>query len=67
MPTFHYEALDKKGKRISGSVAARSPDEAIESLRKQGIFTTAIRDPAGGRRPGLLERLRRIAPGTRSG
>lgn len=39
---YEYAALDSEGLRSTGAVSAASPDEAIASLRRQGLVATHI-------------------------
>ena len=41
-----YQAIDATGKTVSGTTDAADTTEAIESLRRQGLFATDVR-PAG--------------------
>lgn len=67
---FGYQGFDATGKAVSGSVEAAGADDAIESLRRQGLFVTEVRGgeaAAGAKsnaaatsapaRPGLLSRF----------
>ncbi len=38
MATFQYEALDKNGKTQKGSIEAKSPEEAMNQLRMNGLY-----------------------------
>jgi type IV pilus assembly protein PilC len=40
--TFSYEAMDPAGKVLTGSVEAADTSEAIEVLRRQGLFVTQV-------------------------
>jgi type IV pilus assembly protein PilC len=44
MPTFAYEALNTAGKPQKGSVEATSSEEAIQRIKAQGFFPTAVRE-----------------------
>ncbi len=44
MPTFQYEALDKAGKQQKGVIDAASSEEAIQRIKLQGFFPTAVRE-----------------------
>jgi type IV pilus assembly protein PilC len=44
MPTFQYEALDKGGKQQKGMIDAASSEEAIQRIKLQGFFPTAVRE-----------------------
>ncbi|MBY0112670.1 MAG: type II secretion system F family protein [Phycisphaerales bacterium] len=41
--SFVYSGFDASGKAVAGSIDASAPAEAIEALRKRGIFTTAVK------------------------
>ena len=44
MPTFAYEALNAAGKPQKGTVDAPSSEEAIQRIKAQGYFPTAVRE-----------------------
>ncbi|MFZ4575942.1 MAG: type II secretion system F family protein, partial [Phycisphaerales bacterium] len=44
MPTFAYEALNSAGKPQKGTIDAASTDEAIQRIKSQGFFPTAVRE-----------------------
>lgn len=44
MPTFAYEALNAAGKPQKGTVEANSSEEAIQRIKAQGYFPTAVRE-----------------------
>lgn len=44
MPTFQYEALNASGKPQKGSIEAASSDEAIQRIKLQGLYPTAVRE-----------------------
>ena len=41
---FKYTGINNKGKNISGTAEANSPEEAIVKLRSQGIYVTDVRE-----------------------
>ncbi|GAB7386578.1 type II secretion system F family protein [Bacillaceae bacterium] len=43
MPAFHYVAVTRQGKRIKGKVEANDPQEAIGSLKAQGLYVQKIK------------------------
>lgn len=45
MPFYQYQATDKQGKPIQGTVQARSLDEAGRALALQGFRVTDLREP----------------------
>jgi len=50
MPTYHYEAMDAKGKEVKDVIEALSNEEAISKIRNLGYFPTKIREKGGRRR-----------------
>ena len=44
MPTFTYEALNAGGKPQKGTIDASSSEEAIQRIKSQGYFPTAVRE-----------------------
>jgi len=50
MATYEYAALDSAGSPATGTVEAGSSDEAIQEIRAQGYFPTAVREADGGGR-----------------
>ena len=44
MPTYQYEALNSAGKPQKGAVEAVSSEEAIQKIKSQGYFPTAVRE-----------------------
>lgn len=44
MPTFTYEALNAAGKPQKGSVDANTSEDAIQRIKAQGLFPTAVRE-----------------------
>jgi type IV pilus assembly protein PilC len=44
MPTFAYEALNQAGKPQKGAIDANSSEEAIQRIKAQGYFPTAVRE-----------------------
>lgn len=44
MPTYAYEAMNSAGKTQKGSVEANSSEEAIQQIKAQGYFPTAVRE-----------------------
>jgi type II secretion system protein F len=65
MARFHYVALDRAGKQVTGEIAAENPDEVKRRLRDMGYFPSNIGEaarPALGRPTGSRRR-RRITSG----
>ncbi|MCH2135761.1 MAG: type II secretion system F family protein [Phycisphaerales bacterium] len=56
MATWEYQALDSGGKNVSGSIEAGSSEEAIQSLRGQGLFPTTVTEEGAGAKGGLFSR-----------
>jgi type IV pilus assembly protein PilC len=52
MPTFVYEARRKTGEQVSGSQEAADQKSALEALRAQDLFVTALKQQKGFRREG---------------
>lgn len=46
--SFVYSGFDASGKPVSGTVDAAGTAEAIESLRKRGVFTTSVHAAEAG-------------------
>jgi type IV pilus assembly protein PilC len=44
MPTYQYEALNSAGKPQKGVVEAGTSEEAIQRIKSQGYFPTAVRE-----------------------
>ncbi|MES2997164.1 MAG: type II secretion system F family protein [Verrucomicrobiota bacterium] len=44
MPNFTYTALDNKGEKTSGVVAAANEEEARQQVRGQGLYLTALEE-----------------------
>jgi type IV pilus assembly protein PilC len=44
MPTYQYEALNSAGKPQKGTVEATTSEEAIQRIKGQGYFPTAVRE-----------------------
>ncbi len=63
MPVYEYNALNEKGRRVSGIVDAESPAAARQKLRASRIFPVSITEvsrliqDAGGRSSGLFSIL----------
>ncbi len=66
MPTFSYEAMNKVGQPVKGTVEATSSEEAIAKVRAQGHFPTKIKAASGGggKGPGIIKRVTVSAGGT---
>ncbi|MFZ4386846.1 MAG: type II secretion system F family protein [Chthoniobacterales bacterium] len=44
MPSFTYVALDAQGQQVSDSIEAVSQAEAVNALRKKGLFPTSVQE-----------------------
>ena len=45
MPTFKYKALDmKSSQEVTGNVEARDPADAVNKVRRLGVFPTFVRE-----------------------
>jgi len=42
MPVFAYQAVDASARDVRGTIAADSPREAREKLRRQGLLVEAV-------------------------
>src|SRR5437016_4011289 len=66
MPRFQYVALDARGQESTGSMEAKSANEAIGQLRQAGYFPTGVYEDgkAPASRDGKVKRSRaaRVAP-----
>ncbi|MEM7233409.1 MAG: type II secretion system F family protein [Planctomycetota bacterium] len=51
MPVFAYEARDRNGQRVRDEVEAPSKDDAIKTLKAQGLRPTALKMKPGGAKP----------------
>lgn len=49
MPNYDYAGLDKRGKKVKGTMEADSPRMLRQLLKQRGIFVTHV---GGGRKPG---------------
>ncbi len=49
MPTFLYEARDRKGQLHRGTIEATDPRHAYEQLRQQGLWVTRLKEQADSR------------------
>lgn len=49
MPTFRYDARDKKGNTVSGYIDALEARSAAAALREQGLFPSRIEQTGGGK------------------
>ena len=48
MPTIAYEAMIAAGKSQKGTIDASSSDDAMQKLRGDGLYPTAVREQKGG-------------------
>ena len=48
MAKFNYKAMDASGKEVTGSIEAASQAQAIQQIRAQKLFPTAIGQASGG-------------------
>jgi type IV pilus assembly protein PilC len=44
MPTYAYEALNAAGKPQKGTVEATTSEDAVQQIKQQGFFPTAVRE-----------------------
>ncbi|HKN67443.1 MAG TPA: type II secretion system F family protein [Gemmatimonadaceae bacterium] len=72
MPAFAYKAIDRTGKRLSGSLDAASSVALARTLEDRGLVVVAVADAApngaqprtgarGGKRQGVLDATRALA------
>ena len=64
MPTFAYEALNAAGKPQKGTIDAASNEEAVQRIKAQGYFPTAVREQKGkkaeeGDKPGDAKKAKK--------
>lgn len=57
MPLYSYEAFNKEGKKVKGTMDAPSVSSVRESLHKQGLYPTSITQASQEARLGLFQRL----------
>lgn len=50
MPKFSYTAMDSRGKDVKGSIEADNENEAVNSLKQQGLFPTSVSSDGGAAR-----------------
>ncbi len=62
MPTFAYQAVDRQGKTVQGSVDAASAGEAAVALNKQGLMVSRLSE--GGLAKAAPTAPTRVAPAT---
>ncbi len=64
MASFKYNARDREGKTVSGTVSAKSQADAVSDLRKRNLVILDVRQTAtaGRARSGLLGGLTRARP-----
>lgn len=44
MATYAYQAMDKSGKQLKGTIEASNSEEAIQRIKLQGYFPTSVRE-----------------------
>ena len=49
VPAFEYTALNSNGKKVTGILDADNPKSVRSTLRKQGLFPTAVNEQQSGR------------------
>ncbi len=52
MPNFKYQAMNAKGKQVSGNIEAESSIDAINKLREMGFFPTSVTEEMAVRKGG---------------
>lgn len=46
-----YHAIDRSRREVTGALDAAGPEQAVETLRQQGLFVTKVHNAAAARRP----------------
>ncbi len=67
MPTFAYEALNAAGKPQKGTIDANSTEEAIQRIKGQGFFPTAVREQKTKKGPAAPDGSKPLAKKRKSG
>ena len=62
MPVFQYEALDKTGKPQKGSIEAASSDEAMQRIKLQNLYPTAVQEQKTKKGAGGKAKAKSTAP-----
>ncbi len=44
MPTYAYDAINNAGKKTSGTVEAKTADDALKMIRAQGLFPSGVKE-----------------------
>jgi len=44
MPTYAYDAVNNVGKKTSGTIEAKTADEALKQIRAQGLFPSGVKE-----------------------
>lgn len=52
MPTFHYTAMDARGKEQRGKIEAENQQDATNKLKQNGLFPTSVLEAKGGGKAG---------------
>ena len=60
MPEFFYEAMDNKGKEISGSITSESKISAINKIREMGYFPTSVNEGKENKTSGTQAKDKKI-------
>ncbi|MDZ4816378.1 MAG: type II secretion system F family protein [Verrucomicrobiota bacterium] len=56
MPTYTYTAMDSLGKEVKGSMESDSETNALNSLKQQGFFPTAVAESGKNGKSGVLNK-----------
>ncbi len=51
MPRFRYVAMDGSGAETEGVVEAESQSQAVNAIRRKGLFPTRVSEVGGGSAP----------------
>lgn len=57
MPLFKYDSFNRRGKRVSGTIDASSKQDAIRTLRGQGLMPTTITETTRGKEVSFWKNL----------
>lgn len=61
MPTYQYTAMNASGKKVEGTIDAKTEDQASAQLHKDGLYPMTIQ-PAGGPAPKKAKAKKRSGP-----
>ncbi|MFM1823438.1 MAG: Type secretion system protein [Planctomycetota bacterium] len=59
MPTYAYDAVNNAGKKTSGTIEAKTADEALKQIRAQGLFPSGVKEQkVAGKSGGTAAKVR---------